>query len=93
MHQMASSAPHSTRRHALVTLALLGLVAATPACSDGSSTSAVGSGGVNGPLAVGAVAPDFTLTDVNPSSPTFGEPVSPRDYLESVSGWYFGHAT
>jgi hypothetical protein len=37
--------------------------------------------------------PDFTLTDVNASSPTFGDAVSPRDYLEMVSGWYFGHAT
>lgn len=38
-------------------------------------------------------APDFTLPDVNPNSPRFGQEVSPRDYLEQVSGWYFGHAT
>ncbi len=37
--------------------------------------------------------PDFTLTDVNTHSATFNEGVSPRDYLEQVSGWYFGHST
>ena len=42
---------------------------------------------------VKAKVPDFSLIDVNPSSPTHEDPVSPRDYLEMVSGWYFGHAT
>jgi hypothetical protein len=37
--------------------------------------------------------PDFRAEDVNPNSPRFEEAVSPRDYLESVSAWYFGHAT
>ena len=37
--------------------------------------------------------PDFTLTDVNPASPTKDQGVSPRDYLQQVSAWYFGHAT
>ncbi|MBJ96099.1 MAG: hypothetical protein CMP23_16665 [Rickettsiales bacterium] len=37
--------------------------------------------------------PDFYLDDVNPSSSSVGDPVSPRDYLQKVSGWYFGHAT
>ena len=36
---------------------------------------------------------DFSLVDMNATSPTAGEPVSPRDYLAKVSGWYFGHAT
>ena len=36
--------------------------------------------------------PDFTLPDVNPASLTFNEQVSPRDYLDKVSAWYFGHA-
>ena len=36
---------------------------------------------------------DFSLTDVNTTSATFDMPVSPRDYLGKVSGWYFGHAT
>jgi len=36
--------------------------------------------------------PDFTLVDVNANSPTANQGVSPRDYLEQVSGWYFGNA-
>ncbi len=37
--------------------------------------------------------PDFSLTDHNATSATYGQKVSPRDYLEVASGWYFGHAT
>ena len=37
--------------------------------------------------------PDFGLVDVNPTSSTYQQAVSPRDYLKQVSGWYFGHAT
>jgi hypothetical protein len=37
--------------------------------------------------------PDFALSDLNPTSDTFSESVSPRDYMGQVSGWYFGHAT
>ncbi len=37
--------------------------------------------------------PDFGLTDVNASSSTYDQTVSPRDYLASISAWYFGHAT
>ncbi len=37
--------------------------------------------------------PDFALVDVNPTSSTYNQPVSPRDYLQEVSAWYFGHAT
>lgn len=40
-----------------------------------------------------AAMPDFQLTDLNPNSPTAGELVSPRDYLQKVSVWYFGHST
>ena len=36
---------------------------------------------------------DFSLPDANPSSVSFGQPVSPRDYLNQVSGWYFIKAT
>lgn len=36
--------------------------------------------------------PDFLLADLNPNSARYGELVSPRDYLEEVSGWYFIHA-
>jgi hypothetical protein len=37
--------------------------------------------------------PDFTLVDINPASARLDESVSPRDYLEVVSGWYFIHTT
>jgi hypothetical protein len=36
---------------------------------------------------------DFSLDDLNPSSLTYGQPVSPRDVLTQVSGWYFTHST
>lgn len=42
---------------------------------------------------VDETASDFSLIDVNTLSATSGEPVSPRDYLCKVSGWYFGHST
>ena len=37
--------------------------------------------------------PDFALQDVNPTSASFDQAVSPRDYLRKVSAWYFGFAT
>lgn len=37
--------------------------------------------------------PDFGLADVNLTSPTYNETVSPRDYIGQVTGWYFGHST
>jgi hypothetical protein len=40
-----------------------------------------------------SLAPDFALLDTNPNSATYNEPVSPRQFLEQVSAWYFGHAT
>ena len=39
------------------------------------------------------VPPDFTLTDRNPKSPGNGQPVSPKDYVGGVAGYYFTHAT
>jgi len=38
------------------------------------------------------VMPAFSLVDVNPTSPTFNTSVSPRDYLQQVSAYYFGYA-
>lgn len=37
--------------------------------------------------------PDFALVDVNPTSARSGQTISPRDYLDQVSAWYFGHST
>jgi hypothetical protein len=48
-----------------------------------------------GQIAGGAagLVSDFHLMDVNPHSARYQAPVSPRDYLLQVSGYYFGHAT
>ena len=35
----------------------------------------------------------FTLEDVNPASPRFGQQVGPADYGGKVTGWYFGHSS
>lgn len=52
-----------------------------------------GSGGAQVGVSIGWQATDFSVLDVNPNSATFDQPVSPKDYLMKVSGWYFGHAT
>ncbi len=44
-------------------------------------------------IVLGEVVPDFTITDVNATSATLGTGVSPRQHLQKVSAWYFGHAT
>ncbi len=47
---------------------------------------------VSARAASGQPVPDFSLDDVNPNSPRFQAKVSPRDYLQQVSGYYFGSA-
>lgn len=37
--------------------------------------------------------PDFALVDVNATSASYDQAVSPRDYLDQVSGWYFTQST
>ena len=37
--------------------------------------------------------PDFLLADINPNSSTMGQNISPRDYLQQISGWYFIKST
>jgi len=37
-------------------------------------------------------APDFSLVDQNPNSATAGKAVSPRQYVNKVSAWFFGEA-
>jgi hypothetical protein len=37
------------------------------------------------------VISDFSLIDVNANSPTHAQSVSPRDYLNQVSAYYFGY--
>ena len=41
------------------------------------------------PAPFAGVAPDFSLVDANPLSPGTGAPVSPRDHLGRVTGWYY----
>ena len=50
---------------------------------------------VGGPSLTGAgeMMPEFNLMDVNPTSSTYQQSVSPRDFLGGASGWYFGHST
>jgi|GEM_PF-4757720 len=42
---------------------------------------------------LGSEAPDFSLEDLNDTSPTFGQTISPADLIAQTSGWYFTHAT
>jgi hypothetical protein len=53
-----------------------------------------GAGVFTTPAAEGEGTPiaDFSLTDANTTSPSGGQEVSPRDFLNQVSGWYFGSA-
>ena len=39
----------------------------------------------------GTPQPDFALVDINETSASYNQSVSPRDYLDHVTGWYFGH--
>ena len=63
---------------------------------DGGGTDDGGAGsdgaGDDGGASTGAIA-DFSLEDINPSSLTYGQVVSPRDLLAQTSGWYFTHST
>ena len=73
------------------TLALAAaLLALWAGCGDDDTPTNLGGTGAD---ADSTVAPDFALKDVNESSATHDESVSPRDYLQSVSAWYFGVAT
>jgi len=78
-----------TRRQttqAVMTL-LLGSLLLLTACKDKSTL-------VTDPVLTTADSVvDFSLLDVNPNSATHDQPVSPRDYMQKVSAWYFGHAT
>ncbi len=79
--QHKSSGPRRPRRLRLESLeARLALDAALAAAPSSA------------PEAEAAPMPDFELIDVNPNSATYNQGISPRDYLEQVSGWYFGEA-
>jgi hypothetical protein len=54
---------------------------------------ACSSGGTAPPNELPQVVPDFLLLDVNSSSPTFDQDVSPRDSLGLITAWYFSGGT
>jgi hypothetical protein len=85
----------STASSGGATTAATGGLGGASSSGTGGVGGAGGAGGIGGSfaLAVGDIAPDFSLIDQNPASPTANQPVSPRDYLMRASGWYFGHAT
>ena len=35
----------------------------------------------------------FSLEDLNPTSATMGQQISPADFQGQISAWYFGHST
>ncbi len=61
--------------------------------SDGELAGPAGEASVTISSPPEGMVPDFHLEDINLNSSRYGEMVSPRDYLEQVSGWYFSHAT
>ncbi len=78
-------------------IALFGVTALTVACTnntgDSGSKNYTCSGGTAGEGSIEDVVPDWTLCDVNATSPTFDQAVSPSDLRGQVSVWYFGHST
>ena len=75
------------REHRSRRLVLAGLLTGLVFTGCDSSSSIVE------PDPTGGVVSDFALEDANTTSPLYDTPVSPRDYLTKISGWYFGHAT
>jgi len=70
-----------------VGLVYLGLLA--PGCGSGCCDDE----GVVGAGPPAALAPTFLLADVNATSPSYQQLLSPRARLGSISAWYFGAAT
>jgi len=71
-----------------VTIRPIPLLLAIPlaACSPKGDTGST--------LQVGeTMSSTWALEDVNPTSPTFEQAVSPADLIGQVSVWYFGHST
>ena len=42
---------------------------------------------------VGDTISEFQLMDVNPASATYNQLVSPSDFSQQTTLWYFGHST
>lgn len=67
---------------------LLGALLVACHGDDGGDASASSTGSTGDLL-----APDFSIPDQNPASPSHGRDVSPRDHLGHASGWFFMHST
>lgn len=80
------TASHGVARVLLALLA--GLLSAPLLSCQGDDGTTASAGDTTGPPVAA-----LELPDLNPSSPTYGSTVSPRDYLEKVSGWFFLHST
>lgn len=80
---------NAARPNTLVRITALACLSLLIACSDDSPTKST----PPPPPPETQQVPNFSIQDVNPNSARSGEMVSPRDYLGSVSAWYFGHAT
>ncbi len=79
----------------LAGLPLLWFAGCQPEADDGAPTPAVTTPTLEPatPTVIADVMPDFSLIDVNTNSATANQSVSPRDYLATISAWYFGNAT
>lgn len=87
MFSKSSRQPGGRSPRLTAALVALACVLGSSGCStDGDDNNPGGPGGSN-------AAPDFSVQDVNDTSPRFNDMVSPRDYQAQVSAWYFGHAT
>lgn len=92
-------APHSgapPAHSAEVTLAHSGAPSTTPTAASGDTGASGAETGRSAHSGAGLPTdpePDFHLVDLNPTSPTYGDTMSPRDELRKVSGWYFTHAS
>ena len=61
--------------------------------TGGVDTGGEDTGGEDTGIDASDPMPDWSLVDINPNSPTCNQSISPRDYLQKTSGWYFMHAT
>lgn len=82
MYDFAMLTRNRIRKFGAPLLAMV-LALALAACGGDDETPPVADG----------VVPDFQLADVNPNSATFDTLVSPRDYRQRLSAWYFGSST
>lgn len=71
-------------------LVLACAVLIAPGCGSGCCDDPVPGGGGGLPP---EMAPTFLLEDVNDTSGTYEQLLSPRTRLGAVSAWYFGSAT